>query len=236
MAVRRTEFWRCRLLLGISGLMRRSRPSQPYHRAGTLILGCVVAALCMGPPQSAEAKRYKRQRFKGARDIAVIKIDTAYSQKDARWARDRVGGSNETLRKVGCVVTSVATLFRHMGFATTPKKLNNYLRQHKGYNRRGWLHWLKAQKMTGDRVKLTYNGVFNERRLDRMLARGVPVIVKTRSVRNSIHWMLVVGKRKHQYLVHDPLHRHGRAVTFRRVAKRIYQMRIYEPAPKTAQR
>jgi len=223
----------------VCGLLRDNVSLTSHHRPFHQRLGSLavvaVGLFCLLAPSAADAKR-KRRRAKHIRDIPVIKIDGAFSQNDKRWARDRVGGSNETLKKVGCVVTSVATLFKHFGVKATPKQLNRYLRKHKGYNKRGWLSWLKAERFTNAKMKFTYNGIFSERRLDYTLKKGIPVIIKTRSVRNSIHWMLVVGKSKGQYIVHDPLHKHGKPVKFRRVAKKIYQMRIYEPAQKTAMR
>lgn len=185
--------------------------------------------------RTSKKRPTKRVRKRHVRDIPTIKLPATFSQKDKRWSRDRVGGSNESLRKVGCVVTSVAMTFNYFGVRLDPKQLNAALRERKGgYNRRGWLSWLHAQRLTQGKLKLVYNGMFREARLDATLQRGIPVIVKTRSVRNSIHWMVVVGKRKGQYLVHDPLHIHGRVVPFKKVAKKIYQMRIYEQPAKTA--
>jgi len=43
-----------------------------------------------------------------------------YSQRDSRWATKTIGKSSETIYEVGCLVTSVAMLYRHYGYNTTP--------------------------------------------------------------------------------------------------------------------
>jgi uncharacterized protein YvpB len=154
----------------------------------------------------------------------------AYRQGDPAWARDRVGGSGETLKKVGCVVTSVAMTFEYYGFETTPRTLNAYLKKNKGYDRRGWLNWYRAEGYTGGKLDLVYHGAPKRAVIDQHLALGRPVIVKTRSQRNSIHWVVIVGRTKRDYLVMDPLSRTGEPVPLKRIAKRLLAARVYARA------
>lgn len=158
----------------------------------------------------------------------------AYSQRDPAWANDRIGGSNERIKKVGCVVTSVAMTFSFFGIPTTPKQLNEYLKQHRGYDRRGWLSWQRAAEYTERRLHLVYSGPPSRSVINAHLAKGRPVITKTRSWRGTIHWVLIVGRQGREYLVLDPLKRKKKPVRMSLVARKLLSARVYAPTPKKA--
>ena len=62
-----------------------------------------------------------------------------YLQRDPRWKDQTVGGSGESLGKVGCTVASLAMALHHYGLAMTPAQLNESLKAHSGYTFRGRL-------------------------------------------------------------------------------------------------
>jgi len=43
-----------------------------------------------------------------------------YSQRDSRWAYNRIGNSSYDILSVGCLLTSVAMVFSHYGYNVTP--------------------------------------------------------------------------------------------------------------------
>jgi peptidoglycan hydrolase CwlO-like protein len=52
-----------------------------------------------------------------------------YSQRDPRWCKQYVGGSNMTVGEVGCYLTTVAMIFKRHGVETSPARIaanNNY--------------------------------------------------------------------------------------------------------------
>lgn len=142
----------------------------------------------------------------GGESLMLSPIPTAYyQQRDARWADDKVGGSEESLARVGCTVCSLAMALNCYGAKVTPKELNNYLKENDGYTTRGWLKWDLVSKISAGKVSLDYLGDPSFERIDTALKNGQPVIAKVFINRVVPHWVLIVGKEKTEYLICDPL-------------------------------
>jgi len=58
---------------------------------------------------------------------------TMFSQRDARWAAEKLGTGRLTLDRAGCLVTAVASLLVDFGVPTDPHRLNQWLISHGGY-------------------------------------------------------------------------------------------------------
>lgn len=71
-----------------------------------------------------------------------------YSQKDPRWAKDRMGTSSETLARSGCLVTSIAVGLTRFWLPTDPKCLNMLLTKAKGYDASGRLYFSSIRTVT----------------------------------------------------------------------------------------
>lgn len=56
-----------------------------------------------------------------------------FSQRDPRWAADKLGTSELTLGQAGCLVTAAAALLASWGVKTDPHALNAYLREGVGF-------------------------------------------------------------------------------------------------------
>lgn len=56
-----------------------------------------------------------------------------FSQRDPRWANERLGTSGWTLGQAGCLVTAAAALCANAGESTDPQLLNELLRRLSGY-------------------------------------------------------------------------------------------------------
>lgn len=143
---------------------------------------------------------------RGGESLMVSAIPTAYYlQRDARWADDKVGGTDESLARVGCTVCSLAMALDHYGVRIAPKELNNYLKENEGYTARGWLKWDLVSKISGGKVSLDYVGDPSFERIDTALKNGQPVIAKVFINHAVSHWVLIVGKEDVEYLMRDPL-------------------------------
>jgi len=57
----------------------------------------------------------------------------AFSQRDERWAKDKLGTSVLTLGEAGCLVSAVAALLASQGVDTDPGRLNAWLTANRGY-------------------------------------------------------------------------------------------------------
>jgi hypothetical protein len=71
----------------------------------------------------------------------------AYSQRDSRWADDRLGTSRYTLGEAGCVVTAFASLASQYDPDLTPADVNEWLSENDGYVNGGLTRWAKAGEM-----------------------------------------------------------------------------------------
>jgi hypothetical protein len=129
---------------------------------------------------------------------------THYTQNDARWTTDTIGGSNETMGRVGCAVASVSMGLSHFGVKLTPQELNNALKDKGGYTSQGWLKWDAIRQVTKGRVQVSIAPV-RYTVLDTTLKQGRPVLVRVRLRGGAPHWILIVGKEGTEYQVHDPL-------------------------------
>ncbi|MHC4155903.1 MAG: hypothetical protein ACYST6_13395 [Planctomycetota bacterium] len=128
-----------------------------------------------------------------------------YLQTDARWADDKVGGSGEKMRAVGCTVCCVSMALEHCGFAVDPGRLNGLLKEDHGYTRRGWIRWFAVSKLADDRISVEIPGKPTAEIIDSTLGSGYPVIAKVMIGPRVPHWVLIVGKEDGDYLIKDPL-------------------------------
>src|SRR5436309_583120 len=128
-----------------------------------------------------------------------------YLQRDRAWEADRIGGTGETLGRVGCTVCCLAMGLAHLGIQQTPGELNEWLKTHQGYSLRGWLRWETVSKLTAGKAYVDFRAPLNHETIDAALKARQPVLAKVFLNRVITHWLLVVGKDGTEYLVRDPL-------------------------------
>ena len=51
----------------------------------------------------------------------------AYSQRDPRWADERLGTGELSIGQVGCLVSAAASMLASWGVATDPHRLNEFV-------------------------------------------------------------------------------------------------------------
>jgi len=138
------------------------------------------------------------------RDIAPIKISSFYNQRDKRWALDKLGNSNETVGKVGCLVSSVCMNLSYYDQNLTPKELNQKLKEIDGYTNRGWLIWSKLSEVTDKKLSIAFPKL-SHKSIEKCLLEQKPVLAKVYIAKVIPHWVLIVGKKSDEYLMLDPL-------------------------------
>jgi hypothetical protein len=144
-------------------------------------------------------------RAPAASDRATRTSVPFYCQADARWAKHTIGGSGETIRRVGCTLCCLAMALQYRGFPVDPAELNGMLKRHRGYTSRGWLVWEAVERLTGGRYDVVVSNSPTRAAIDGQLRARNPVIAKVPSHnQGKWHWVLIVGKDKAGYVVHDP--------------------------------
>ena len=154
-----------------------------------------------------------------------------YLQTDPRWRRERIGGSDETIGQVGCVVCCISMALAHHGVDMPPDKLNWRLKGTWGFTRRGWAKWDRVPMITGGQVAVRVLEETDCSLIDAALAEGNPVIVKIMIEEDVPHWVLIVDKKDDDYLIKDPL---GNGISLEKLSKyesKIYSLRVVVRQP-----
>ncbi len=126
-------------------------------------------------------------------------------QTDPRWANERLGGSGEPLRQVGCTLCCLSMALSHLGMPLDPAQLNRRLKEVDGFTRRGWVKWDAIRQISEGRIHVVIPRDPTHREIDTALAEGHPVLVKVIVPSGFQHWVLLVGRDGGEYLMKDPL-------------------------------
>lgn len=155
-----------------------------------------------------------------------------FLQGDPRWGDDHLGETPGTLGGEGCAVSSASMVLGHYGMDIDPKRLNCFLRDHEGYEGKGWLRWESAAAFSPGLVEKVYEDLPSFLRIDWNLLRGNPVIVRIRRPGGITHFVVIVGKRGLDYLIRDPAGSGGgRVYPIRELGVPIEALRYYRRLP-----
>lgn len=149
----------------------------------------------------------------------------AYLQKDVRWAKERLGGTGETLASDGCVVTSAAMALTNLGFTVDPGELNARFKQNGSYTKQGWLIWDGVRKVTGGRAEARFYKSVNAEIIDGCLRDGYYPLTRFILPNGRSHWAMVVGRDARGYRMRDPLRPSKSALIFPRGADAFKSVR-----------
>jgi len=160
------------------------------------------------------------------------------SQRDSRWAADKMGNSTCTVGGFGCLITSITMALRWFGKDIDVKQLNAWLSAHGGYvSGTGNLYWGAIPQMYSDMYLHTSINCASVPapldKIDALLAQNIPAIVEVDFNPNTLvldqHWVLIVGKQGDDYIVNDPWY--GDAGSFRKrygsPERYIYAIKAY---------
>jgi hypothetical protein len=128
----------------------------------------------------------------------------AFAQDDPRWSNVRLGPSSDTLGDEGCAVTSAAMVIAFYGIKTDPLQLNNFLTRAGGLSEDGLIEWSRVPAIAPAYLKLSYNGNASYELIDTNLLERHPVIAFIRLPDGGYHFVVIVGKEGHNYLIRDP--------------------------------
>jgi peptidoglycan hydrolase CwlO-like protein len=135
----------------------------------------------------------------------LASIDWYYSQRDPRWANEKIGISGLTMKSYGCAVSCVAMVFTELGESITPSKLV----KKPIYTESGLIYW--PNKSFEEDIKLDSSGYdhgnINWKTIDSQIAKGNPVIVYIKKTKGSGgHYVVIHHKDPStgKYVVHDP--------------------------------
>ena len=116
------------------------------------------------------------------RHTAVSLAVPDYKQYDSRWAGVLVGGSGQTMKRIGCTTSALAdTESYRTGSAITPAQMENKLTYTKG----GAVYWPDHYQSD---TSSDYLSVILQN-----LKNGKPTIVGAKNSSGKAHWVVVTG-------------------------------------------
>ena len=155
-----------------------------------------------------------------------------YAQADGRWGRKRLANGPSTLAGEGCAVASAAMVLASYGADLDPGSLNKFLQDNGGFTGGGWLYWEKAAEFPPGVAEHIYEADASHFLIDWNLLRGNPVIVRLRYPNGITHFVVIVGKNGHEYLIRDPGHRYKDGLYFlSEFGSPIEALRFYRKLP-----
>ncbi len=119
-----------------------------------------------------------------------------YSQRDSRWANVRIGSSSEVVLDVGCLVTSVAMVYKSQGKDVTPETIAK---------RKNYFLTNTAYMIVPDDFSSSwgsYSGLASQ--IDANLKKGIPVIVGLKAGPYGTHFVVLSSKDGSDYIMYDP--------------------------------
>lgn len=137
-----------------------------------------------------------------------------FAQADPRWGDSLLAGGSTTVGAEGCAVAAAAMVLASYGTAVDPGTLNRFLQGNGGFTRQGWLFWEKAAEFPPGGAEHIYEDNASHFLIDWNLLRGNPVIVRLRYPNGITHFVVIVGKRGHEYLIRDPGGRYKNGLYF----------------------
>ena len=122
-----------------------------------------------------------------------------YSQKDPRWGSKRIGLSSTLMQNYGCAVTALSMVFTYHDEKIEPGKLAG-----KPIFYQDLIVWPKQWKDLNLISSTAHAGVDWDI-VDEEIKNKNPVIVFVRAFDGKGHYVVVHGKYKSKYIVHDPI-------------------------------
>lgn len=125
-----------------------------------------------------------------------------YSQRDARWANQTIGGSSENILSVGCLLTSVSMILKKNGVDTNPSIIasnSDYFSLNTAFMNYRWRFNPWPAGLNSYQISTS--------QIDDELNTGHYVIVGVGGCTNGgSHYVVLTKKDGDDYIMHDPIY------------------------------
>ncbi|PHS39996.1 MAG: hypothetical protein COA91_05050 [Robiginitomaculum sp.] len=173
-----------------------------------------------------------RNRIIQNRRYAALPDRAIFLQTDKRWAHKTIGGSNETIKDDGCLVTAVAMALVNLGYPTDPGDLATRLKANRGFNSRGWLVWDGIERATGGHAHAHFFHDKHDNVVRACLSQGYyPLVRFDLPSRKSTHWVMIVRETANGFAIRDPLIKSAQPVLLNTRTKNIHAVRCIGGKP-----
>jgi len=200
--------------------------------AGFLSLGILSSCATQpNPPVNNQSSHNASGYMSSLPDSGIyLKDRVSFSQKDPRWARQTMGGSNETLEREGCLVTATAMALVNLGYETDPHHLNASLKSVGGYTDTGGLIWAGVERVTRGQIRARYYTDVSDEIMDGCLADNYYPLVQYKLPSGLDHWVMVAGRAAQRIYIRDPLRPSQTPIIFTGNTDRFTAIRCVGPS------
>lgn len=137
-----------------------------------------------------------------------------FSQKDRRWAAERMGGSGASMESEGCLVTAAAMAMTNLGYKISPGELNARLKQEGGYTKSGQLIWAGIGRVSGGVAAARYHNSVSQEIIASCMRDGFYPLARFKLPSGRTHWSMIVRHSAQGYHMRDPLHLSSKPLIF----------------------
>jgi len=162
--------------------------------------------------------------------VVPVELDVPlHRQHDPAWAGDHLGPTLGTLGAEGCAVACASMVLAYHGADVDPGRLNAFVHENDGYTPQGWIYWEAAAEYPPAELMKAYEDRPSYAMIDWNLIRGRPSIVRVRLPSGITHFVVIMGKRGHEYLIRDPAAPEGEEepIALTRYERPIEALRYY---------
>jgi hypothetical protein len=133
-----------------------------------------------------------------------------FNQRDTRWAAASVGAASYTVWQIGCLLTDLAMVYSHFGFASvTPLSIAS----HAGWFNGGGAIFNSALNVPGHHTVIVSDP--DPSWMAAQVAAGRPVIVGMNLAKGSTHFVVLTGMNgESDYWTNDPWEQNAMHVAF----------------------
>lgn len=169
----------------------------------------------------------------GGKELHLMLPDTGrtFVQTDPKWATVPLGNTTDCyLGGHGCTICSVAMACTNLGAPLTPVQLNERLKNNDGFKPVGWIIWNALPRVTQGAITADYHTQPSHAIIDTALEHGAYPIIQHPLPKGGLHWVIVIGKDGHDYLVRDPLRKTAKPIRLSKLASTIHAVRVVKKA------
>lgn len=153
--------------------------------------------LTQAQAEVASLKNYAQSKGGGTVSAQNSPDGWYFSQRDERWANNRISSSNENIMEVGCLISSTAMIKKKFGEDVNPASIaanSSYFFANTAYMLKPWpapggFHYVDVG--------------FSQDKLDQELEKN-PIILKLRAGPYGTHFIVIKEKKDGGYVMHDP--------------------------------
>jgi len=128
-----------------------------------------------------------------------------YNQRDSQWGSNSLNGTNYTLASDGCLVTSMAMVYTHLGKRNvTPQTINSNPNNFASYYPAYLQYTISADGLTTSRISAA---------IDSTLASGDPVVIGVNAY-GGTHFVVLISGSDGNYIMNDPYIENGHKISF----------------------